>query len=71
MTDTLERIVKHQWIRDEREDGTSEYHCEKCGYRRTFNPNIDYTGFSVPFPLTGYANMNYNESLYGECIEKR
>ena len=69
MTDTLERIIKHEWKEDP-EDHT-HYICQKCGYRRTFNPNIDYTGGNIPFPLTGYNIMNYNESLYGECIEKR
>ena len=38
--------------------------------KRTFNPNIDYTEFSVPFPLTGYNRMELNESLYGECKQK-
>jgi hypothetical protein len=55
-------MKKHNWLKDE-----LGYHCSKCGYKRTFNPNIDYTGFSVPFPLTGYSKMELNESLYGEC----
>ena len=54
--------MKHKWLEDE-----IGYHCQNCGMKRTFNPNIDYTGFSVPWPLTGYDKMEFNESLYGEC----
>ena len=57
--------MKHKWLKDE-----IGYSCENCGMKRTFNPNIDYTGFSVPFPLTGYDIMEFNESLYGECKQK-
>lgn len=66
MTDTLKRIIKHKWKVDP--ESHTHYICEKCGYRRTFNPNIDYTSGSIPFPLTGYDIMNFNEALYGECV---
>jgi hypothetical protein len=55
--------MKHKWSKVV----DSYVTCEKCGYKRTFNPNIDYTGGSVPWPLTGYAFMELNEKLYGEC----
>jgi hypothetical protein len=58
--------MKHEWIKIE-----SSYQCEVCGMKRTFNPNIDYTEFNAPWPLTGYDNMELNESLYGECNKKK
>ena len=60
--------MKHKWIVDKADH--MYYLCEECGFRRTFNPNIDYTGGSVPWPLTGYENMELNESLYGDCHSK-
>jgi hypothetical protein len=58
--------MKHTWFKID-----SGYQCEVCGMKRTFNPNIDYTGGNVPWPLTGYDRMELNESLYGECNKKK
>lgn len=54
---------KHFWVKADQ-----GYKCHRCGYERTFNPHIDYTGGNIPFPLTGYERMNSIEiELYGEC----
>jgi hypothetical protein len=57
-------MKKHSWVKIQ-----EGYQCEVCGKTRTFNPNIDYTGGNVPFPLTGYSRMEENEALYGECTK--